>query len=123
MPVGVNSSGGAALDGGDSNDNKIIMISLGSDDNENAFQQGIGLGQEMSFENSDPAVRGLIIGRLRQIFRQFEALRRFRLFASSVTWGEDPETQELLLTFKYLSLETDEVNTFRRTFGAEALNG
>ena len=123
LPVGVNSSGGASLVDGDENDNKIILLSLGSDDNENAFQQDIGLSQQMIFDVSDPAVRGRIINRLRQIFRTFEAQQRFRLFAASIKWIEDSNEQELILEFKYLNLETDEVNTFREDLSGGRLNG
>jgi len=123
LPVGVNSSGGAALEDGDSQDGKIIMMALGSDDNENAFQQGIGLGDSMVFDTSDPSVRGRISGRIRQLFRSFQTQRRFRLFPASLSWEQNSETQDLTLSFRYLNLETDEVNTFSRTYGAEKLNG
>lgn len=123
LPVGVNSSGGVALVDGDDNDNKIIKLALGSDDNENAFQQGIGLGDSMVFDTSDQAVRGRIMGRLRQIFRRFEAQRRFRLSPASVKWSEDSATQELILEFNYTNLENDEVNTFREDITGGTLNG
>lgn len=102
----------------DENDNKIISLALGDDDNENAFQQNIGLGVDMIFAINDPSIRGRIMGRLKRIFDQFEAQRRYRLISNSVKWFEEPSSQELTLEFKYLNLESDETNTFRKTITA-----
>jgi len=121
LPVGVNTSGGVKLVDSDENDNKIISLALGMDDNENAFQQGIGLGIDMVFAISDPATRGRILGRLKQIFRRFEAQKRYRLRPATLKWTEDSDTQDLVLEFKYINLESDEERTFSRTFSAEEL--
>ena len=118
LPVGVSSSGGARLVDGDTNDNKIISLALGSDDNENAFNQDIGLGIDMVFALQSPATRGKIMGRLRQIFRRFEAQKRYRFLSNTVVWSENTDTGDLTLEFKYLNLESDETNTFRRTYTA-----
>lgn len=103
---------------GDDNDKKIIALALGSDDNENAFQQDIGLGIDMIFGISDPGIRGRIINRLKAIFRNFQAQQRFSLFTASIKFTEDSKTQELILEFKYLNLESDEIKDFRRQFTA-----
>lgn len=121
LPVGVDASGGAKLVDSDENDNKIIMLALGDDSNENAFQQGIGLGIDMVFAISDPAIRGRIMGRIKQIFRRFEAQKRYRLVPSTVKWSQDSETQDLTLEFKYINLESDEPRNFSRTFSGEDL--
>lgn len=121
LPIGVNTSGGVKLADSDENDNKIISLALGMDDNENAFQQGIALGIDMVFAISDPAIRGRIIGRMRQIFRRFEAQKRYRLVPSSVKWTEDATTQDLKLEFKYINLESDEPRVFSKTFSGEQL--
>lgn len=118
LPVGVSSSGGAALVDSDANDNKIISLALGSDDNENAFNQDIGLGIDMVFAISDPHVRGKVMGRLRRIFRRFEAQKRYKLLPGTVKWSQESETQDLTLEFKYLNLESDEEQTFSRTYRA-----
>ncbi len=116
LPVGTSSTGGVALVDSDENDNKIISLALGSDDNENAFNQDIGLGVDMVFAISDPHIRGRIITRLRQIFKRFEAQKRFKLFPSTIKWTEDSTEQELTLEFKYLNIESDEEKTFSRTY-------
>jgi len=105
---------------GEDNDRKIIFLALGSDDNENAFQQQIGLGNDMVFGISDPQIRGTILTKVRRIFQRFEAQKRYRLVNSSLRWAEDSETQEMILEFKYMNLETDEVYSFKRTFTQSA---
>jgi hypothetical protein len=120
MPVRVAPWGGAAISDSDENDNKIIMLALGSDDNENAFQQDIGMGEAMIFDVSDPTLRGRIVGKLRQIFRRFETQKRYRLMGDTVRWTENAATGDLELTFKYLNLESDEPQTFSRNFRSGA---
>lgn len=116
LPVGVSSYGGVSLVSSDENDNKIISLALGSDDNENAFNQDIGLGDDMVYAISDPHVRGKIMGRLKRIFRRFEAQKRYKLLPGTAKWSEDSAEQEIILEFKYLNLESDEEKTFSRTY-------
>ena len=119
MPVGVNSAGGAAMVEGDENDYKIIKMALSSDDNENAFQQDIGLGASMVFDLNDQALRAKIRRRLLQIFEDFQRQKRYKLVKESIKWGENTEEQELELTFKYINMESDEEKQFRRVFSAQ----
>ena len=119
MPVGASPSGGAALVKGDDNDRKIIYMALSSDDNENAFQQDIGLGQSMVFDLSDVALRAKIRRRLLQIFEAFQRQNRYKLLKNTIVWGEDTVKQELSLEFKYHNIESDEEKTFRRVFSAQ----
>jgi len=116
IPVGVGPSGGAALVEGDENDAKIIKLSLGSDENENAFQQNIALDQGMVFDLNDPTIRLKIIRRIEKIFDIFKRQKRFKLFKNSIKWSENAYKQELILKFKYLNLESDEEVNFTRTF-------
>lgn len=118
IPVGVNSHGGAALVSGDVNDEKIIMIALGSSENDNAFQQDITLGETMIFDLNDPTIRAKILRKLYGIFNEFRTKKRFELKKDTVTWEEDPRKQELTLSFQYTNLESDEDILFRRTFTA-----
>jgi len=116
IPVTVSSTGGMRLVESDENNSKIIALALGSDENENAFQQDIGLGDFMVFALEDANIQGKILGRLRDIFKRFEAQKRFRLMTNTIEWTTDPATQELTLQFRYLDLESDEVNTYNKTF-------
>lgn len=119
VPVRVSVGGGMRLVDGDENDQKTIAMALGSDDNENAFQQDIGLGDFMVFSVHDPEIRGKVMNRIRTIFKKFEAQKRFKLFPNTVRWLTDDESGEMTLQFKYLSIESDEEKVFSRTLNSE----
>jgi hypothetical protein len=116
VPVGVNRSGGGAIVSGTENDEKVIMLALGDDDNENAFQQNIGVGARMIFDLSDERQRAKIIRRVKDVFIRFEAQKRFILRPNTVKWSRDSDNQDMILEFKYVSLESDEERDFRETF-------
>jgi len=116
IPVGVGPNGGAALVEGDDNDAKIIKVSLGSDDSENAFQQDISLDVGMVFDLNDPTLRARILRRVYRIFDEFRVQKRFKLKKETLKWTEDADKQELTLEFKYVNLESDEDVLFRRAF-------
>lgn len=116
IPVGVDPGGGAALVSGDANDAKTIRAALGSDDNENAFQQGIGLGDGMIFDIADGKTRNVIERRVIDIFRRFEAQKRYILRRGTINWVEDSAEQTFEMSFKYVNLESDEEQLFRQQF-------
>ena len=112
LPVGVDVTGGLSLVSGDDNSIKIIKTALGDNDNDNAFQQDIGLGADIVFALDKPDSRAQIVRRLRVIFADFERQNRYRLLRDTVKFIEAPGTGELTLEFRYLDLETDEPKTF-----------
>lgn len=117
LPVRPAPWGGVLTVEGDDNDTKIITLALMSDDNENAFQQNIGLGDDMIFDVSDPTLRGALVNRIRNIFRRFETQKRYRLVGDTLRWRESDETPgEMILEFKYINLESDDPKDFKRTF-------
>lgn len=116
IPLGVTKQGRGAVVTGDVQDQKIIDTSLGSNDNQNAFQQDRGLGDDMIFDVSDAAVRGVIRIRLRDVFADFEIQHRYRLLTDTIVWAQDSEKQELSLEFKYHNLETDDTKDFEKGF-------
>ncbi len=120
IPLGVNNSGGARLVSGDENDDKIIRTALGADDNENAFQQNIGLGEAQIFGIADQQLQAQTLRRLFEVFRRFEAQKRYILRNSTVKWETDSATQELILSFKYVSIESTEERDFRQGFSASS---
>lgn len=120
IPVGVNKQGGAKLVDGDRNDQKIIFTALSDNDSENAFQKSLGLGSDMVFDVNDPNLRALILRRVKTIFDDFFRLHRFKLLTNTIKWNADEGEQTLNLTFKYLNIESDEVNTFDKTFTSGA---
>jgi hypothetical protein len=125
MPVGVSPTGGALLVEGSENDNKIVMLALGDDSNDNAFEQDRGLGVAMLFDFNDPAARPQIMSRLRRVFDRFKLQKRYELVEDSITWltnYEDKTVEEgsLVLEFRYLSLEANEERLLRtRTLTAQ----
>ena len=116
MPVGVGPGGGARLSEGEDNDNKIILLALGDDANENAFQQNIGVGADMVFGISDELMQANIMRRVGDVFKKFEAQKRYTLRRNTIRWLQDSDTQELILEFKYVALESDREQTFRESF-------
>lgn len=117
VPIYVNKKGGLSLVSGDENDKKIISLSLGDDDNENAFQQNIGLGVGMIFSIADELSRPKIMRRLTEVFRKFESQKRYLLKTNTIKWQKD-QNQQLVLEFKYINLESDEEKIFRQSFNA-----
>lgn len=117
MPVGIGSGGGARLVTGDENDDKIIRLALSDDDNENAFQQSIGVGTAMVFDISDELLQATIMRRINEAFRKFEAQNRYKLQRSTIEWSSGND-QELVLSFKYVNLESDKEQDFRQNFSA-----
>ncbi len=117
IPVAVGQNGGARLVEGDENDTKIILLALMGDDNDNAFQQNIGMGSGMIFDIADPLVRIKVLSRLRSIFRRFEQQKRFRLREETLKFT-NPNEGEQAMEFKYVNLESDEEKDFRNSFSA-----
>lgn len=118
MPLGVGPDGGARLSSGSDNDDKIIRLALGDDANENAFQQNIGVGTDMVFGVADELSQAAIMRRVLDVFKRFEAQKRYTLRPNTITWSQDSKTQELILQFKYIALESDSEQTFRENFSA-----
>ena len=122
MPVGVDSGGGGRLSSGSENDDKIIRLALGDDSNENAFQQNIGVGADMVFGEADQILQSQIMRRVIDVFKRFEAQKRYSLRSNTIAWSTDSTTQELILEFKYVALESDREQSFREAYSAAATN-
>lgn len=116
IPVRVSSSGGFAKSSGEDHDKDIIWAALGSDENENAFQQDLGLGDAMIFEINDQEFRAKMSERLRVIFARFERLKRYRLLEETIDWTDVPGEQ--IVFFKYVNLESDKVQDFQKSLAS-----
>lgn len=116
IPIRVGQGGRTVLAEGDDNDAKIILCALGSDDNENAFQQNVGLGEGMVFDIADPTSRSRITRRLIEIFRRFEAQQRYILRPNTIQWAQDSDNQVTTLSFMYVQVESDQEKEFRQQF-------
>lgn len=114
LPVGVDPTGRAAMIDGEEENQKIIFSALSDCDNDNAFQQEIGIGTDMVFDVNDSRARARILSKLVDIFRRFEKLHRFKLRTESIRWTA--MEGELKLSFVYHDLESDEELPFARTF-------
>lgn len=115
IPVGVNSAGGAATTEHDENDRKIIFIALADDSNEHAFQQNQGLGIDMIFDINDPISTVRIERRIKTIFERFEIQKRFSLLVDTIEWKQNLNEGEMILSFRYLNIESDEIETYNQT--------
>jgi hypothetical protein len=117
MPFSVNASGGVSLVSRDDNDAKIIKIALADGDNDNAYQQDITLGTEHVYQLGDSRFRSRITAKLKQIFRGFQAEKRFKLLAGTIEWeDEEADSGEQVLKFRYVNLESDEAKDFQQSF-------
>lgn len=115
VPVGVDSTGRLRTVSRDENASKTIYLALGDNDNDNAFQQRIGLGADHIFGIDSKNFRAGIVAQLYSIFAVFEREKLFSLQQQTVRWDKG-EAGEQVLSFKYINMESDEVTTFARTF-------
>lgn len=117
IPMRVTSGGRSAIVSGDDHAEVILAVALGDCDNNNAFQQDRGLvSGEVVFAVISAETKAKVARRLATLFRQFERDALFKLITDSVQWEEDEDEQELILSFDYINLETDERKTFSKTF-------
>jgi hypothetical protein len=117
IPVGVNALGRTATVSADTCATQTIMTALTDCDNENAFQQDLGLGSGMVFAVNDIKLRATILQRLREIFAQFVKERKYKLLEETISWDDTGE--ELRLDFHYLDMESDEEKPFQKIFRPE----
>jgi hypothetical protein len=121
VPMSVNVYGGLSTIEGDENDAQVIKLSLLDGENENAFQQDITLGIDMIFDIADPMMRSKVKNRIVRIFDIFESRKRFKLLENTIKWDESRTRQgEMILSFRYLNLESDEPKTYEQKFNSGA---
>lgn len=117
IPFSASPTGGIALVSKDENDRKIIKIAMSDGDNENAFEQDLALGLDMIFDINDPLIRPKIVARIKSMFERFQAQKRFKLLRNTIRWDdENIKEGELRLSFRYLSLESDEEKEYEQVF-------
>ena len=111
-----NASGGMATATGSEQDGNVIALALAATDNENAFQQHEDVGTPSIFDIKDSGTQAAILGRVRRVFERFERLKRFKLLEETLEWRNGPEESDLVLYFKYVALEADEVRDYSQSF-------
>lgn len=119
IPVGIDIFGGAAMVDGEDNDYKTISTSLSNCDSDHAFQQDLGIDIGVVFQPVDNAVKAKVLRRVRDIFKRFEDEDRYRLLGETIRWST-PNDGELVLEFKYLNIETDQVRSFAKNLSTRA---
>lgn len=117
VPLQVNLRGGVATSEFDADADKTIRLALSDNDNDNAFQQDIGLGQRFIYDPNSPGFRGFVLQAILSIFADFEKANLFRLVKGSIRWTKDSEGEQKL-EFKYVNLESDEVESYVQVFAA-----
>jgi hypothetical protein len=117
LPIRPDRNGRVVTVMGDEEASKIILTAMGNCENENPFQQELGLGDRHIFDIMSPMFKGNVIGRLVTIFREFEAQDLYRLEYGSIQWSQEGPGVTTL-TFSYVNLETDEIKTLSRQYGA-----
>jgi len=114
IPVGVNKSGGAAIEkNGAEQKKKLLTLALSEGGDDNAFQN-LGLNPNLIFSIKDAAFRGKAKREVQRIFGQFLGLLELAP-STPITFDEDT-LGEVALIVSYVDLETNKVETFRRSF-------
>jgi len=116
IPVGVGATGRTRTLGGDEQSRKVIRLGLSDTDNDNAFQLNIGLGVRHVFAVNSPSFRALIVAQIIRQFAVYEEQDLYRLDRTSIRWSSRTGSEDADLNFRYIDLETDEPQTFSRTF-------
>lgn len=117
IPVTVSSNGGFAMSSGSDHDNDIIAAALASDENDNSFQQNLGVGEQAIFDINDELSRASILTRLRAVFNRFETQKRYKLLENSIRWMD--QEGEQILVCQYVNLETDQLQDFQQSFNSQ----
>lgn len=115
VPIGVNIYGGTATVEGAEHKKQIIKLALSNGDSANAFQQDISLGVDMIFGLDGTSLRSSVLQRVLTIFADFEGQKLFRLMKETVKWASLGDGQ-LELSFQYVDIETDSVQSFRKEY-------
>lgn len=114
VPVRVGANGGSVTVSDDDYAKQTLEIGLSGHYNANAFQQDTGLGEGMIFGLDDVSLRAAILRRLYDLFDVWESQRLFRLMRETIKWAA--AAGQLFLEFKYVNLETDKIEDFKKLF-------
>lgn len=113
IPVGVDKSGGAAIEGSSSRQNKkILLLGLSEGGDNNPFQK-LGIGN-LVFKIKDVATRAQIQREIEKVINQLSD--RLVLHPDEpITFNEDVEG-ELEVNIKFIDIETNKVEEFQQKF-------
>lgn len=113
IPVGVDKSGGAAIESSSSKQNKkILLLALSEGGDNNPFQR-LGIGN-LIFKIKDVATRAQVQREIEKIIGQLSD-RIVLIPNEPITFKEDVEG-ELEVSIKYIDIETNKVEEFSPRF-------
>lgn len=114
IPVGVDKSGGAAVETNESaQTKKLLVLALSEGGDENPFQN-IGLPADLIFSIKSPALRARSEKMINRILAKFT--ERVALGPKEPFTFKEDTPGEYELTFQYVDLLTNKVTDFRKGF-------
>lgn len=114
IPVGVNRSGGAAIETDSRAElRKLLVLALSEGGDDNPFQN-LGLSPNLVFQIKDAAFRSQAQREIERVIAQFPE-RVALLPDEGITFEEEVEG-EVTVNFKYIDLEFNTVEEFTKTF-------
>jgi len=114
IPVGVNKSGGAAIETDDSRQKqKLLTLAFSEGGDDNPFHT-LGLDPGLIFSIKDAQFRGKAKLEIERILSDFEGL--ILLDPNEPIKFDFDTLGEVELSFQYVDLETNRPQEFRRTF-------
>jgi hypothetical protein len=114
IPVRVGKSGGVQKESGTQHLFEILKLALSGGEDDNPFQS-LGIAEQLIFQINDSAAHGRARYAVQQIINKFSD--RVALDPSTPISFEQTEEGELELSFRYIDLDTNEVNDFNEVIG------
>lgn len=114
IPVGVDLSGGAAIETNSAAQNKKLLLLALSEGGDNNPFQNLGGFTELVFQIKEPSVRAKAEKRLRNIMLKFSD--RMQLAQDSDIEFNMSESNQVTVSFSYVDLLTNTVEEFQNTF-------
>lgn len=114
FPVRASKSGGAAIDDDSRQLQKILELAFSPGEDDNPFQ-ALGISESIVFQVNDPSARGILRSQARKILAKFSD--RVAIDPSRPVSIQQNEEGKLVLSFRYINLETNEATDFLTTLG------
>jgi hypothetical protein len=114
IPVGVDKSGGAAIESSSQRElKKLLFLALSEGGDDNPFQR-LGLSSDLIFRVKDASFRSLALREIQRVLAQFSD--RVEIFPDEpITFNEDVSGQ-VECSFKYIDKESHSVQEFSTKF-------
>ena len=107
-------TGGVSVDDGDDYIRGLLLAALNDCESANPFQD-LGIGNHI-FKLDESAFRTVAKEKVRNVFEQFKADKLADLAAGGIEFLDQEVEGEVLLSIKYIDLETEEVNELEVTY-------